>query len=385
MAKLLNVDDYREAARRRLPRGLFDYVDGGSDDEVTLRANRRAFDDVALLPRGAVWVERPDLGVELFGRRHSMPILTAPCGGMRLVHPTGDCGVARGAAAAGTVAVVASFAGYSAEQVMASSDGPKWFQMYNWADRRIMEGLVARAQAAKYEALVCTIDTAVLGNREKDYRNGFTYDLRVSVRNAIRMAPQLAPRPGWAWRFWRDGMPFDFPNAVIADGTGGPPPSMSTLSQSKGSSVSLTWDDLKWIRSNWEGPLLVKGVLTSHDARLAADAGADGVIVSNHGGRQLDGVPAALVALGDVVESVGGEVAVLLDGGVRRGSDVAKALSLGARAVLVGRPVVWGLAMAGADGVTAVLDILRAELNRTLQLMGRASVRELNRDCVVRH
>jgi isopentenyl diphosphate isomerase/L-lactate dehydrogenase-like FMN-dependent dehydrogenase len=383
MVKLLNVEDYREAARKRLPRGLFDYVDGGADDEITLAANRRAFEDVALRPRHGVWVGKPDLATEIFGHRLSVPIMTAPCGGLRLVHPEGDCGVARGAATAGTVAVVASFGGYSAEQVMASADGPKWLQLYNFPDRRILEGLVARATAANYKALVCTIDTAVLGNREKDFRNGFTYDMRINVRNAVRMGPQVITRPRWAWRFWRDGMPFDFPNAIIPDGQD-TPPSMSELSKSAGVSVSPTWDDISWIRERWGGPLVVKGVLTGNDAKVAAGLGADGVIVSNHGGRQLDGTPASLSVLEEVVEAVGDRVEVLLDGGVRRGSDVAKALALGARTVLVGRPAVWGLAVGGNSGVAAVLGLLRAELTRTMQLLGRSSVRELDPDCVSR-
>jgi isopentenyl diphosphate isomerase/L-lactate dehydrogenase-like FMN-dependent dehydrogenase len=302
---------------------------------------------------------------------------------MRLVHPEGDCGVARGAAAAGTVAVVASFGGYTAEQVMASADGPKWLQLYNFSDRRILDELVARAAAVNYEALVCTIDTAVLGNRERDFRNGFTYDMRINVRNAIRMGPQVITRPQWAWRFWRDGMPFDFPNAIVPDGQDAPP-SMSELSKSAGVSVSPTWEDIRRIRQNWDKPLIVKGVLTGHDAKVAAEIGANGVIVSNHGGRQLDGAPASLSVLGEVVEAVGDRVEVLLDGGVRRGSDVAKALALGARAVLVGRPAVWGLAVGGSNGVTAVLEMLRAELTRTMQLMGRSSVRDLDLDCAGR-
>jgi isopentenyl diphosphate isomerase/L-lactate dehydrogenase-like FMN-dependent dehydrogenase len=383
MVKLLNVEGYREAARRCLPRGLADYVDGGADDELTLAANRRAFTEVALRPRHGVWVDKPDLTTEVFGHRLSMPVLTAPCGGMRLVHPEGDCGVARGAAAAGTVAVVPSFAGYSAEQVMASSNGPKWLQLYNFTDRRILEGLVARAAAANYGALVCTIDTAVMGNREKDFRNGFTYDMRINVRNAVKAGPQLITRPGWAWRFWRDGMPFDFPNAIVP-GEQNAPPSMTELSKSKGISVSPTWDDISRIREKWDRPLIVKGVLTGHDAKIAAEFGADGVIVSNHGGRQLDGAPASLAALDEVVGAVGDRLEILLDGGIRRGSDVVKALALGARAVLVGRPVVWGLAVGGEAGVTAVLEILRAELTRTMQLMGRSSVRELDPDSVGR-
>jgi isopentenyl diphosphate isomerase/L-lactate dehydrogenase-like FMN-dependent dehydrogenase len=330
-----------------------------------------------------VWAGKPDLTTEIFGHRLSMPIMTAPCGGLRLVHPEGDCGVARGASAAGTVAVVASFGGYSAEQVMASADGPKWLQLYNFPDRRILEGLVARAAAANYKALVCTIDTAVLGNREKDFRNGFTYDMRINVRNAVKMGPQVITRPRWAWRFWRDGMPFDFPNATIPDRQG-TPPSMSELSKSAGVSVSPTWDDIRWIRDNWGGPLVVKGVLTGNDAKVAAGLGADGVIVSNHGGRQLDGTPASLSVLEEVVEAVGDRVEVLLDGGIRRGSDVAKALALGARTVLVGRPAVWGLAVGGNSGVAAVLGLLRAELTRTMQLLGRSSVREVDLECVSR-
>jgi isopentenyl diphosphate isomerase/L-lactate dehydrogenase-like FMN-dependent dehydrogenase len=383
MAKLLNVEDYRRAASRKLPRGLFQYVDGGADDEVTLRANRAAFEHVALRPRNAVWIDKPDLSTEVLGQRLSMPILTAPCGGLRLVHPQGDCGVARGAHDADTIAVVASFGGYTLEQVMRCSPGPKWFQLYNFADHRIMQSLVHRAADADYKALVCTIDTAVLGNREKDFRNGFTYDMRINVRNAIRMGPQVARTPGWAWRFWRDGMPFDFPNATSLDAES-PAPAMSELASGGGNSASPTWAELEWIRAHWRGPLVVKGVLTAHDARRAAEIGADAVIVSNHGGRQLDSAPASLAVLPEVVDAVGNQLDVLIDGGIRRGSDVAKAVAFGARAVLVGRPVVWGLAVAGPAGVTAVLQQLRKELTRTLQLLGRASVNELDADCAMR-
>jgi isopentenyl diphosphate isomerase/L-lactate dehydrogenase-like FMN-dependent dehydrogenase len=300
---------------------------------------------------------------------------------MRLVHPDGDRAVARGAAALGTLAVVASMGGYTLEQIESSSNGPKWLQLYSFSDRRILNSLVERAVAADYGALVCTLDSPVMGNRERDYRNGFTGNMRIGLRTACRMGPQLISRPRWAWNYLRDGMPFEFPNAVVP-GTGNGARLMSELAGSEDVSFGLTWDDLTWIRTVWPGPIVAKGLLTATDARRAVDAGVDGVIVSNHGGRQLDGVTSSLGALEAIVAAVGNEVEVLMDGGIRRGSDVAKAVALGARTVLVGRAAIWGLAVGGADGVARVLRILQTELARTVQLLGRPSLTALDRDCI---
>lgn len=382
LAHVHNHSDARAVARRVLPKGLFDYVDGGADDELTLARNVQGFRDIAFRPRMATHNPTPDLCTELFGTRIAMPVLTAPCGGMRLVHPSGDLGVARAAAAAGTVHVATSASGFTLEEIAADA-GPTWFQLYRFYHREAMENLVRRAQRAGYTALVVTVDTTVGGNREKDFRNGFSYDMRVNARNALRMGPRLAVRPAWLYRFWRDGMPFVLPNT--ADLTkDGKPLLLTEMARTAGESHSPSWEDIGWIRRNWQGPLLVKGLLTADDARRAEQAGADGVVVSNHGGRQLDGAPATVDVLPEIVDAVGGSLEVLLDSGIRRGSDVLKALALGAKAVLVGRHAVWGLAIGGQAGVAHLLEILRTDMVRTMRLMGCRSVSELDESWVVR-
>jgi L-lactate dehydrogenase (cytochrome) len=376
LARVLNYDDARRYARWTLPRGVFEYVDGGAEDEVTMHRNVDAFKELRFRPRMAVWVPEPELATTLFGEAISMPVLTAPCGGMKLVHPEGDVGAARAAAAAGTIHVASSASMCTLEELAQQSAGPKWFQLYRYGGRAGMESLVHRAGAAGYTAIAVTVDTTVSGRREKDFRNGFSYSMRVNVRNAVRIAPQLLPRPLWAWRYVKDGMPFDLANTADATANG---VALSLAKAASGEeSASPSWDELAWIRENWKRPLLVKGLLTAEDARRAVDAGCEGIIVSNHGGRQLEGAPASLDALPEIVAAVGDETAILLDGGVRRGADVAKALALGARAVLIGRPYVWGLALGGEAGVEHMLALLRLELTTTMQLMGCESVHHLD-------
>jgi isopentenyl diphosphate isomerase/L-lactate dehydrogenase-like FMN-dependent dehydrogenase len=260
---------------------------------------------------------------------------------------------------------------------IAADPGPKWFQLYRFYDRGAMEGLVHRARQAGYQALVVTVDTTVGGNRERDHRNGFSYDMRVNVRNAIRLGPRLVRRPFWLHRFWRDGMPFVLANTtdITRDGK---PLLLTDMARTEGESHSPSWEDIAWIRDTWQGPLLIKGVLTAEDARRAAGLGADGVVVSNHGGRQLDGAPPTIAVLPEVVAAVGNEVEVLLDSGIRRGTDVLKARALGAKAVLIGRHAVWGLALGGEEGVRHMIEILRAEMVRTMRLMGCRSVADLD-------
>ncbi len=377
--RILNYQDARHAARRALPRGLFDYVDGGSDDELTLSRNVEAFHEITLRPRMATYNPAPDLNTTVFGTEIAMPVLSAPCGGMRLVSPIGDLGVARATAAAGLIHVATSASGYTLEEI-ARDRGPKWFQLYRFYNQSAMENLVQRAQRAGDQAIVITVDTTVSGNREKDFRNGFSYKMRVNSQNAVRMAPQVAARPGWLYRYWRDGMPFVLPNTAQLTGDG-QPLALSEMARPD-ESHSPSWEDIRWVRENWHGPLLVKGILSSDDARRAADAGANGVVVSNHGGRQLDGAPATIEALPEVVSAVGGELEVLLDSGIRRGVDVFKALALGAKAVLVGRYLVWGLAAGGQAGVERALAILRNDLVRTMRLAGCTAVSELDRSWI---
>lgn len=374
--RLLDHADAQRAAARVLPRGIREYVDGGSEGEVTLRRNARAFEDVTFAPRMATWVDQPDLSTTVLGTPVAMPVLTAPCGGMRLVHPDGDIGLATGAARAGTIHVASSAAGYTLEEI-AAVEGPQWFQVYRFSSQATMEHLVGRAQAAGYSALVATVDTAVAGYRTRDYKNGFSYSMRINLRNAVKLAPQLLPKPAWLARYLLDGLPFEIPNTagVTVDGK---PLVLTEMTRGGAGSHSPTWTDLAWLRANWRGPLVVKGIITPADALRAVEAGADAVIVSNHGGRQLDGSPASLTALPRIVDAVDGRAEVLLDSGIRRGSDVVAALSLGARAVLVGRLPAWGLAAAGTAGVERVLEIVATEMVRTMRLMGCRSVADLD-------
>jgi isopentenyl diphosphate isomerase/L-lactate dehydrogenase-like FMN-dependent dehydrogenase len=373
---VLNVSDARAAARRTLPKALFEYVDGGAEDELTLARNERAFHDLTFRPRMGLINAEPKLGTTVLGTPVSMPVLTAPCGGMRLVHPDGDMGVARAAAAAGTIPVVPAAAGVSLEEVAARVPaGPRWFQLYRFHDPKLMAGLVERAQAAGYQAMVMTMDTVVPGNREQDRRNGFSYNMRINARSAVRQAPRLARHPAWLSRFVRDGMPFELANIAGPDGQRMALPAMSRMAAD---SQSPTWDDVEWVRDRFHGPVVVKGILTADDARRAVNAGAVAVIVSNHGGRQLDGAPATIDVLPEIVAAVGPDVAVLLDSGVRRGNDVLKALAQGARAVLIGRAAAWGLAIGGQAGVERMLDIMRAQILRSMRLMGLTDVCELN-------
>jgi isopentenyl diphosphate isomerase/L-lactate dehydrogenase-like FMN-dependent dehydrogenase len=376
LAGLISYEDVRAAAARRLPRSIFEYVDGGAEDEITLRRNRRAFEDVELLPRSGVWVSEPRLATSVLGLSISMPVLTAPCGGMRLLHPDGDLAVARAASEAGTIHVATAASGYTLEEI-ADIPGPKVFQAYRFSSERMLRSLVARARSAGYAGLMATIDTGVSGIRERDFRNGFSYNMRIDLKNVVTMAPKVITRPGWVLRFLRDGMPFAMPNTaeLTKDGT---PMELSSLSRSSADSHSPTWDDLVWMRREWDGPLVVKGILTVDDARRARAIGADAIVVSNHGGRQLDGAPASMRVLPDIADAVGADMEVLVDSGVRRGSDVVRALASGAKAVLLGRPAAFGLAAAGQPGVRHVLQQVRAQLERTMQLVGAADVADLD-------
>jgi L-lactate dehydrogenase (cytochrome) len=366
--KVVGVEDARQLARRVL--------DGGAEDEVTLRRNTDAFRELYFKPRMGVWIPEPSVGTTLFGVKLDVPVLTAPCGGLRMIHPEGDVGAAKGAAAAGTVHVASSASGFSMEEI-ASVPGPQWFQLYRYGGQDGMEAFIHRAQAAGYGALVVTIDTNVGGKREKDLRNGFNFSMRVNLESARRLAPQLITRPRWLAGYVRDGMPFDIANTAGMTANGRPLV-LSNMARSSSVSTSPSWEDLPWIRNEWQGPLLVKGILTVEDAKRARDVGCDGIVISNHGGRQLEGAQATIDVLPEIAAAVGNELEVLLDSGVRRGGDVLKAIALGAKAVLVGRPYVWGLAIAGDDGVAHVLNLLRAEMCKTMQLMGCGSIADLD-------
>ena len=376
--RVLNVHDLRELARRRLPPVVFDYIDGGAEDEITLRENCRAFHEVGFRPRQCVAVASCDLRTTVFGTTFDLPFLLAPIGSCRMFYPRAEAHAARAANAAGTGYVLSSFSGTPLEEVRASAPGTLWYQLYVPGGRAVAEATLARARAAGYSVLVVTIDTPVAGMRERDFRNGARPLLGGDFRESLPHLWQFVRRPGWVLDFIRDGAVRTFPNIEIPGVGPLPNRDVGRLLEE----TLVTWADLRWMRDAWQGPVVVKGVHTADDARCAVDAGADGVIVSNHGGRQLDGVPASLRALPEVLAAVGGRVEVMMDGGIRRGADVVKALAIGARAVLVGRAYAWAVGAAGGPGVARAIDILRTDLIRTMKLLGCDAVRKLDRSYV---
>jgi isopentenyl diphosphate isomerase/L-lactate dehydrogenase-like FMN-dependent dehydrogenase len=375
---VINIEDLRRLARRRLPRAVFDYIDGGADAEVTLRENSRVFDEVTFRPRCAVATPSCDLRVRVLGTTLEIPFLLAPLGSSRLFYPKGEIAAAREAGRAGTAYILSTLSGCRLEEVKAATTGPAFYQLYLCGGRDVAMKSIERARAAGYTALVVTIDTPVAGLRERDVRNGVK---ELASRSMFKMLPylsQFAIRPRWVAGFFLDGGLTNFPNVVLP-GTG-PMPYADVGAALEQAVVS--WLDLRWIRDAWRGPIVVKGLLTADDARRAVEEGADAIVVSNHGGRQLDTVSPTLRALPEVVAAVGDQVEVLVDGGIRRGSDVVKAICLGARAVLIGRAYGYGLGAAGGVGVARALEILRTDVERTLKLLGCASLAELDHSFV---
>ncbi|MQA31036.1 MAG: alpha-hydroxy-acid oxidizing protein [Luteitalea sp.] len=375
---VVNIADLRRLAKRRLPRVAFDYLDGGAEDERTLRENCRAFEAVTFHPRSAVATPSCDLRTTVLGVALDLPFLLAPIGSSRLLYPRGEELAARAAGAAGTAYVLSTLSGCRLEDVQAASRGPVWYQLYLVGGRDVARHSIARARAAGFSALVVTIDTPVSGLRERDVRNGVRELASRRLWSMLPFLPQLVARPRWLAGFVADGGLMKFPNVVLAEQ--GPMPYADVGAALEQSMVA--WEDLGWIRDAWSGPVVIKGVHTAADALRAIEAGADAIVVSNHGGRQLDGVAPTLRVLPDVVEAVGGRVEVLVDGGIRRGSDIVKALCLGARAVLIGRAYAYGLGAAGEAGVTRAIDIMRSDLVRTLKLLGCPSIGELDRSFV---
>jgi L-lactate dehydrogenase (cytochrome) len=375
---VVNIEDLRRLAKRRLPRAVFDYIDGAADGEVTLRENCRVFDQVTFRPRCAVATPNCDLRVRVLGMTLQLPFLLAPLGSSRLFYPKGEIVAAREAGQAGAAYILSTLSGCRLEEVKAATTGPAFYQLYLCGGRDVALSAIERARESGYSALVVTIDTPVAGMRERDVRNGVR---ELTSGNLFKMFPhiwQFAVRPRWLAGFFLDGGLMNFPNVVLPGK--GPMPYADVGAALERSVVS--WPDLRWIREAWRGPIVVKSVLTADDARRAVDEGADAIVVSNHGGRQLDTVSPTLRALPEVVAAVGDQTEVLVDGGVRRGSDVVKAICLGARAVLIGRAYAYGLGAAGGPGVTRAIEILRADIVRTLKLLGCSSLAELNHSFV---
>jgi isopentenyl diphosphate isomerase/L-lactate dehydrogenase-like FMN-dependent dehydrogenase len=371
--RVINIEDLRLAAKRRVPRAIFDYIEGGAEGEVTLRQNCTIFESVSLRPRAATAVSQCDLTTKIFGSNLALPFLLAPIGSSRMLHPRGEIDAAYAAGEAGTAYILSTMSGYSLEVVKAASSAPTFYQLYLVGGREVAESTIERAKKAGYSALFVTVDTPVSGMRERDLRNGIP---ALIGRNASMLPylPQLFARPGWLWNYMRDGGLMKFPNIVIP---GKGPLDLAHISKALENTVT-TWDDLRWIRELWDGPLIIKGILTVEDACRAIDEGANGIVISNHGGRQLDCVSPTLRVLPEIVKAVGGQVEILMDGGIRRGSDIIKAICLGARAVLIGRAYTYGLAAAGAAGVTRAIEILRADLIRTMKLLGCKSIVDLS-------
>lgn len=376
--RIICIDDFRNMARRRLPRAVFDYLDGGAEGEVTLRENCRVFQDVTFRPRHAVALPSPDLRTRVLGSELSLPFLLAPIGYSRMMHPSGEVAAARAAGEAGTGYILSTISGHKLEDVKAASKGPVFYQLYLLGGREAGEVSIARARAAGFSALVVTIDTAVAGIRERDFRNGMKELLAGTLLEKATYAPQIMMRPGWLAGFLLDGGVRPLPNVVIRGI--GPMPLLDVAAALAASAV--TWADLCWIREQWQGPIVIKGVLTGDDARRSVDEGAAAISVSNHGGRQLDGVPSSLRILPEIVNAVHEKTEIWMDGGIRRGADIVKALCLGANAVLCGRAYAYGLSAAGEAGVTRAIEILRTDVERTLHLLGCPSVTALDRSYV---
>jgi len=379
--RVINIGDFRRLAKKRLPAVVFAYIDGGAEDEITLRENCAAFRDITFRPRQCVAVPACDLRTDVLGTTFDLPFLLAPVGFCRMFYPKGELHAARAANQAGTGYILSTFSGTSLEEVRDATSGPLWFQLYVPGGRDVAEATMARAKAAGYSALVVTVDTPVSGMRERDFRHGVRPILQKDFWGSLPYAWQFVTRPRWVFDYFADGRPSVFPNVELPGKGAMPCGDVGVLLES----TTVTWDDLRWMRDAWNGPVIVKGVHTGDDARRAIDAGAQAVVVSNHGGRQLDGVPATLRALPEVLDAVDGRVEVLMDGGIRRGSDIVKALCLGAKAVLAGRAYAWALGAAGGPGVARAIDILRTDLIRTMRLLGCASIRDLDRSYVSTH
>jgi L-lactate dehydrogenase (cytochrome) len=370
----VNIEDLRELARRRLPRIVFNYIDGGADGEWTLRENRRALDAITFRPQQAVAVPACDLRTRVLGTELSMPLLLAPVGYLRVMHPDGEIAAARAAGRAGVGFILSTVSGHRLENVKAASSGQVWYQLYLTGGRAAAENAMGRAMDVGYTVLVITIDSTVIGHRERELRDGMEQLLRGNIWSKIPFAPQVLARPRWLTRFLLDGGLPDMPNIVSAE-TG--------VLRVRDAHTAMkrevfSWDDTQWIRALWKGPIVIKGVLSADDAKRSLDHGAAAVVVSNHGGRQLDGVPASLQVLPEVVAAVKDQAEVLMDSGIRRGSDIAKALCMGARAVLCGRAFAYGLAAGGEAGVARAIEMLRSDLERCLKLLGCRSVDALN-------
>jgi L-lactate dehydrogenase (cytochrome) len=359
---------------------VFDYIDGGAEDELTLASNSAAYRNLTFSPRVLRDVSEVDISSSLLGRTLAYPLVLAPTGFTRIADPEGELAVARAAKRAELPYTLSTLGTRSIEDVGAVGGERLWFQVYTWRDRDLVADMIKRAAAAGYEALCLTVDTAVLGRRERDVRRGFTLPPKVGLSTLL----DGIVHPGWSWGFLTSE-PIVFANVAgmsVGDGT-----DAISLAEYVGTQFDpgLSWDDVDWLRQQWDGPIVIKGIQSVEDARIAVDRGVDAIAISNHGGRQLDSAPATLDLLPSIAEAVAGRTEIICDGGVRRGSDIVKALALGANAVMAGRPYLYGLGAAGEAGVDQVLANFGSEMKRTMALIGCASVEELGSEYILQN
>ncbi len=381
-----NVDDLRAIAKRRLPAGVFDYIDGAAEDESAMGRNASRFSDRNLVPRVLRDVSSIDASTTILGHKAPMPLIIAPTGFPRIAHPDGELATAKAAAKAGIPFSLSTMGTRSIEEITQVSDGRKWFQVYVWRDRELTKDMLARCKESGFEALYITVDTAVLGRRERDVRRGMTLPPKLGLDTFI----EGALRPEWVWDFLRSD-PIVFSNVAVsterlsngtADGS-----SAVTLAEYINSQFDprLSWDDVAWLRSEWGGPVILKGIQSVADAKIAASEGIEAIALSNHGGRQLDASPAIIDLVAPVADAVGGQTEIYCDGGVRRGSDVLKAVALGANACMIGRPHLYALAAGGEQGVDHLLNFFQTGLEHTMALSGVGSIADADSSIVQEH
>ena len=358
------VGDAREISRRKLPKMVWDFIDGGADGELAVAANRRSLNEIQLRPRFLTDVSNRDSSIQIFGKKTELPFILSPSGMATIAHPQGELAVAKAASRCGAIFCVSTASGYTLEEIAEVSDARLWFQLYLWGNEEVVESLIDRAQKSGYEALVVTVDVPVVGKRERDLANGMSLPVRIRPRNALN----TLRKPKWLLGLLT-GPDITFAN-LAGFAAGDDASSIGEYTDRELVDQTRTWNDLELIRNRWDGPLLVKGIMTPEDAINAVDSGADGVIVSNHGGRQMSFVPGVASVFESIVHAVGHRAEIFLDGGIRRGEDIVKARAIGATAACGGRPWYWGLAAGGEQGVEKVLSVLAADVDRTLALLG---------------
>jgi len=358
------VGDAREISKRKLPKMVWDFIDGGADGELAIAANRRSLNEIKLRPKFLTDVSNRDISAKIFGKKADLPFILSPSGMATIAHPQGELAVAKAADRAGAIFCVSTASGYTLEEIASVSNGRLWFQLYLWGNEEVVNSLIDRAGNSGYEALVVTVDVPVVGKRERDLANGMSLPVRIRPKNALN----TLRKPKWLFGLL-NGPDITFAN-LTGFAAGDDASSIGEYTDRELVDQTRTWDDLELIRKRWSGPLLVKGVMTPEDAISAVDAGADGIIVSNHGGRQMSFVPGVASIFESVVHAVGHRAEVFLDGGIRRGEDIIKARAIGATAACGGRPWYWGLAAGGEQGVEKVLSVLAADVDRTLALLG---------------